>query len=119
VTELRNHDRIFLDRAIAVQLSDGHLVRARLVNLSSGGLGVLYPAPAEVGSVLGLHFQLPDEQDQPVMIHCQGTVRHCYVQKTNYLSGFEFSQISAEDRKLIQQFINRKRATLAQRMLVK
>lgn len=115
----RDHDRVFLDRAIAVQLSSGKIIQARLVNLSAGGLGILYPAPAELGSTLGLHFVLPDKDNEPVTIHCTGIVRHTHVHHEFFLSGFEFSEISEQDRALINQFINRKRSTINQRTVVR
>ena len=115
--ELRKHTRVNLDRAILIQLSNGDVVQARLADLSVGGLGVLYPAPAEVGSVLALHFQIPDDQDQPVTIRCQGIVRHVRVRGTNFISGFEFNQISDADRRVIALFINRKRATMQLHMV--
>lgn len=119
MTELRSHDRVLLDRAIAVQLSDGKIIQARLFNLSAGGLRNLYPAPAESGATLGLHFQLPDNSNEPVTIHCKGTVRHTHVHLEFILSGFEFVEISEQDRAVIRQFINRKRATMNQHMLVR
>lgn len=115
----RSHDRVFLDRAIAVQLSSGKIIQARLVNLSAGGLGILYPAPAEPGSTLGLHFQLPDNNNETVTIHCKGIVRHTHVHHEYFLSGFEFKDISEQDRAVIIQFMNRKRATMNQRMVVR
>lgn len=110
MSELRRNDRVSLDRAIAIRLGNGQLVQARLVNLSSFGLAVFYPAPAEIGITLGLHFQLQDKANQPVVIHCQGVVRHCFVHGQGYITGFEFSQIKDEDQTLIRQFIQRKRA---------
>lgn len=115
----RSHDRVFLDRAIAIQLSSGKIIQARLVNLSASGLGILYPAPAELGSTLGLHFLLPDNNNESVTIHCKGVVRHTHVHHEFFLSGFEFSEIREQDRALINQFINRKRSTLNQRMVVR
>ena len=109
MTEQRKHDRIFLDRAISIKLSNGQIAKARLVNLSTGGLGIVYPVPAEIGSTLGLHFQLPNKDNEPVTIHCKGIARHTHVHNNEYLSGFEFSQISEEDRNIISQFVQRKR----------
>lgn len=119
MTELRHHDRINLDRAIAIRLSNGQIVRARLVSLSAGGLGVLYPAPGELGTTLGLHFQLSDKNNEPVTIHCEGIVRQTHMSQGEFITGLEFSRISDDDRSVIQQFIHRKRAGMNLQVMIK
>lgn len=119
MTEQRRHNRIVLDRAISIKLSSGQLIHARLVNLSTSGVGVLYPAPAEIGSTLGLHFQLPGEGGSLVTIHCTGTVCHTYVHGQDFFSGFKFAQIREEDLNVIKEFIHRKRPVINNQVVIR
>ena len=103
-------DRVKVDRPILLKLSNGWVVKARICNLSPGGLALLYPAPAELGATLGLRFQLPDKQNDPVDIICHGIVRNCHIYQTQFVTGLEFKNIGEYEKDILFQFINQKRS---------
>ncbi len=102
--------RIDIDRPILLQLGSGMTIKARISNISPGGIAILHPAPGELNAVLGLHFQLPDKHNDPATIHCKGIVRNSYISKSQYITGFEFRNISDYDRQIVEGFINMKMA---------
>lgn len=102
--------RIDIDRPILLQLSNGMTVKARINNISPGGLAILHPAPGELNAVLGLYFQLPDKHNEPVTIQCKGIVRNSYISNSQYITGLEFRNISDYDMQIVENFVNMKMA---------
>lgn len=102
--------RISIDRPILLQLSSGITVKARIRNISAGGISVLYPAPAEMNAVLKLHFQLPDRHNEPNTIHCQGIVRDCHISQLQFTTCLEFSGLDEQDKSVVEDFIHMKLA---------
>ena len=107
MSEQRNQIRVNLDRAIVIKLSNGKSIRARLINLSMGGLAIRYPAAGEIGAELGLIFQIPEHEDT-ITIRTTGIVRHSHVHHEDFVTGIEFIQLSEEDTKHIANFIKTK-----------
>ena len=97
--------RANVDRAIVVKLSSGKSIQARLINLSTGGLAIRYPAAGEIGAELGLIFQLPEE-NHLVTISIKGIVRHSHVYHEDFITGIEFMNLNEADTQHIAKFLN-------------
>lgn len=106
-TDKRNLTRISMDRPMLIKLSSGDIVKARLVNLSCGGLAFEYPASADIGTRLTVLFQLSADDD-PINIQALGVVKHTYVKKASFVIGLEFSEIANDKVDLIEEFIEMK-----------
>jgi len=103
-----SQDRVLVDRPVLLKLSSGWIVKARIRNLSTTGLALQYPAPAELGAVLGLRFQLPDKFSDPIDIICEGIVRNCHIYNTEFVTGLEFRHIGEYEKDILRQFISHK-----------
>lgn len=112
MSEHRVAPRTPMDRPIILHLSDGETVRAHLINLSVGGVGVVYPAPAPKGAKFGVSFQI-STRDGPYNITAKGVVQHCHIRGTDYAIGIEFTEISEDLKKTIAQYVEYKRTNNA------
>ena len=101
----RKQFRVNVDRAIVIKLSSGKTIQARLINLSTGGLAIRYPAAGEIGAELGLIFQLPEENSLAT-INTSGIVRHSHVYHEDFITGIEFTQLNEADTQRIAKFLN-------------
>jgi len=111
--ESRSNARVNLDRPLIIRLSSGDTVKARLVNLSCGGLAFEYPAPAESGATLTVLFQLAGETDV-INIQAEGIARHSHVKSESFVTGIQFTKISEEHVDIIEEFVEHKLSTAAQ-----
>lgn len=110
MSEQRKQARVNVDRPIVIKLSNGDSIKARMINLSIGGLAIRYPAAGETGAKLGLLFQITAQQET-VTINTKGIVRHSHVHHEDFITGIEFIALSEEDAKHIANFINSKLGT--------
>ncbi len=106
-----------MDRSIAVKLSSGQTIQAQLVNLSTGGLALRYPAPGEIGAQLDLQFQLPGT-DMPATLTVTGIVRHCHVYHEDFITGIQFVELDEQANTTITRFIESKKSSRASGILV-
>ena len=106
----RNQFRANVDRAIVIKLSNGKSIQARLINLSTSGLAIRYPAAGEIGAELGLIFQLPEENNL-VTICSKGIVRHSHVFHEDFITGIEFLNLNEADTQRIAKFLNARLGT--------
>ena len=100
----RRHERIGVARPVVVQTSSGMQIRARLVNLSLGGAGIVYSAPAEHGAVLTLRFTIP-VAERLVTLSLRSQVRHTHLRTDGHLIGFQFLDISDAETAAVRRFI--------------
>lgn len=117
MNEQRREIRVNMERSIVVKLSSGQVIRARLVNLSTGGLALRYPAPAEIGAQLDLQFQLPGSET-PATLSIKGIVRHCHVHREDFITGIQFVELDEEVKIIISRFIESKISTHTNGVLV-
>ena len=106
-----------MDRNIVVTLSSGRAIQARLVNLSTGGLALRYPAPGEIGAQLSLQFQLPSNE-APATLAVKGIVRHCHVHHEDFITGIQFVELDEQANTAINRFIESKKSTRTSGILV-
>ena len=106
----RKQFRVNVDRAIVVKLSSGKSIQARLINLSTSGLAIRYPAAGELSAELGLIFQLPEDNTLATII-TKGIVRHSHVHHEDFITGIEFTQLNENDTKRIANFLNARLGT--------
>jgi len=109
----RTTARVNLDRPMLIRLSSGDTVKARLVNLSCGGLAFEYPTTAERGITLTIMFQISSEAG-PINIQAEGTVKHTHVKQESYVTGMQFTKISEEDVDVIEEFVEFKTSNASQ-----
>ncbi len=103
--EKRRHKRVSLDRSVTITLSSGTSVTAKLVNISEKGISILYGAPADVGAILNFQFTIPVKSEVQ-KINLNGVVKHSHFKGTSYYIGVEYQELSDENFKLINSFIN-------------
>ncbi|MCW9047290.1 MAG: PilZ domain-containing protein [Gammaproteobacteria bacterium] len=58
-TNKRLDERFRINYKVFIRLSDGSIVQAQAVDISMGGIYIEYAAPADVGKVFDLAFDLP------------------------------------------------------------
>ncbi len=109
----RTNARVNLDRPLIIRLSSGESIKARLVNLSCGGLAFEYPAAAESGATFGLLFQLSTKTDT-INIQAEGVARHSHVKSESFVTGIQFTKISEEHIDIIEDFVEYKLSTAEQ-----
>ncbi len=109
----RNHARVNVDRPMLIHCSNGETVKARLVNLSVGGLAFEYPAPAENGATLVVLFQLT-KKAEPVNIQAEGIAQHSHIKADLVVTGIQFTKISEEHIDIIEDFVEYKLSSAAQ-----
>ena len=102
--EKRRHTRVSVNRPIAITLTDGSTITARIINLSVGGVGIIYAAPAESGSVLEVSFNLP-YNGKVYPLKLKATVVHSHLTNDEYYTGFEFVNIDEESRQLLEGYV--------------
>ena len=111
--ENRNNARVNLDRPIFIRLSCGETVKARLVNLSVGGLAFEYPAPAENGAALCVLFQLA-KKAEVINIQAEGIAVHSHIKSESIVTGIQFTKISDEHASIIEDFVEYKLSNATQ-----
>lgn len=102
--ERRTHSRVSIKRTVLIELSDGSSIIASATNLSIKGIGVMYPAPAELGSRLTLHFKLPFNRNI-CKLSLRGLVRHSHLCGQEYYIGFEFQDVDEQSQAVLTAFI--------------
>jgi len=105
--------RVNLDRPMLLRLSSGETVKVRMINLSPGGLAFEYPAPAEPGATFSLLFQLLNGSEV-INIQAEGIAEHSHVKSTSFVTGIQFTKISAEDVNIIEEFVEYKLSSTTQ-----
>lgn len=80
----------------AILGEDYREMRGRSLNINEGGIGGVFVAGWEVGTSVNLQFSVPVATTP---IHVRGVVRNC----TGYRYGFEFSDLTAEERETISR----------------
>lgn len=105
--EQRRELRASTDRNILIKLSDGSQVQARMINLSGGGVGICYPAPADVGTRLNLILPLGYDKQQH-LVAISGTVRHSHLRNGMYFIGIEFNELAEEQKLHLAKFLKHK-----------
>jgi c-di-GMP-binding flagellar brake protein YcgR len=71
-------------------------------DLSEAGIGILLAADLSTGEVVGLKFLLPGSTDRWEL---RAVVRY----RSGYQYGFEFLTLTAEQRDLLQQFLQKQK----------
>jgi len=97
-TNLRRFQRYELETELrAAMLGVQHReMRGRSLNINEGGIAGIFVAGWEVGTSVALQFSVPIATS-PVRV--KGVVRNC----TGYRYGFEFSDLTAEERETIKR----------------
>ena|SRR5579864_3301168 len=97
-THTRRYPRYELEtelRAVILGLEHREM-RGRSLNLNEGGIGGVFVAGWEVGTPVNLQFSVPIAS-APVRV--KGIVRNC----TGYRYGFEFADLTPEERQIISR----------------
>lgn len=107
--DLRRYPRVSLTRPVRIRTSSGAVVHARMVNISQGGVAVLYESPAEIGATLELAFSLP-VRGREVDFHERCVALYNYLSSGGYIIGFQFAAPAAEAVENLREFIAYKRS---------
>lgn len=108
-SDTRRYPRVPVTRPVRIRTSGGSLVQARLVNISEGGVGVLYESPAEIGAVLELNFSLV-VRGREVEFQERCVARYNYLSGNGYIIGFQFADLGAEAAENLREFVAYKRS---------
>lgn len=100
----RRSPRVPVQRPVRIGLSSGTSVSGLLVNLSIGGAGFVYEAPAQIGAVLHFAFVL-NWANQTHLIKAAGTVRHCHLTPKGFFTGVEWQNLDEEGAAVVQAFV--------------
>ena len=99
--------RLPVDRPVFIRLSSGRSVTARIVSMSSLGIGIVFSAPGEVGAQLDLRFLLP-VQLRLHEVSAKARIVHSHLTNDKFFSMFEFIDIDNDDLFLVEKFIEEK-----------
>lgn len=105
----RRYPRVPVTRPVRIRTSGGAVVQARLVNISEGGVGVLYASPAELGAVLELSFSLV-VRGREVGFRERCVARYNYLSGDGYIIGFQFAGLGTKAAESIREFVAYKRS---------
>jgi c-di-GMP-binding flagellar brake protein YcgR len=97
-THTRRYQRYELETELraAVLGVDHREMRGRSLNINEGGIAGVFVAGWEVGTSVNLQFSVPIATNP---IRVKGIVRNC----TGYRYGFEFADLTAEERETISR----------------
>ncbi len=101
-----------VDLPVSVSGTGIGLRKARLINLSATGAGLLMSAPAEVGTTLALRFSLGTDTfsreftiDSRIIHNAEATVTQAQTRKKSFVVGCLFLNLSASDQSLIDEYV--------------
>lgn len=101
--EARRHERVRVDRVARVRTASGMVIEARMADLSLGGAGFVYGAPAEVGTLVEMSFALPIRGElRPFAL--KGVVRYSHLSGNGYRVGVQFLDTPQEDLRALLIF---------------
>jgi c-di-GMP-binding flagellar brake protein YcgR len=97
-THTRRYQRYELETELraAILGVEHREMRGRSLNINEGGIGGVFVAGWEVGTSVDLQFSVPIAT---APIRVKGIVRNC----TGYRYGFEFADLTAEERETISR----------------
>lgn len=104
MSEQRHQFRINTDRQILIELSDGSQVHARMINLSGGGVGIVYAETADIGARLQLVLPLSYNETH-VDLKVTGVVRDVHLRQGRYFIGIEFCDLTEPQQQTLAKFI--------------
>ena len=107
--DLRRYPRVPVVRPVRIRTSSGVVVQARMVNISQGGVAVLYEAPAEIGANLELSFNLV-VRGREIEFHERCVACYNYLSSSGYIIGFQFAALDTEVRENLREFVATKRS---------
>jgi type IV pilus assembly protein PilZ len=102
----RKHPRIFL-RALVDYESQDTFIYDYSKDLSQGGIFIQTDKPLKINDVIELKFSLPDIAK---VFNVKGEVKWTNTEEGEGLMkgmGIEFKDMSAEDRKMLQEYVHR------------
>jgi c-di-GMP-binding flagellar brake protein YcgR len=102
--EARRHERVRVDRRVRLRTPAGVEANARMVNLSLGGAGLVYGAPAAVGTPVELGFELPI-RGEPRPFLLKAVVRYSHLASDGHRVGVEFLELPREDLRALFTFV--------------
>ena len=103
MTERRKYARFSIDQMIELSYGREQYVEAAGVDLSEKGVLCLTSEPVEPGARVFLMFQVPADEDSRT-IKCEGVVVRCNQKGNQYTTAVSFSDLSAEDEKVIEEY---------------
>jgi hypothetical protein len=97
-THTRRHQRYELETELraAILGVEPREMRGRTLNINEGGIAGVFVAGWDVGTSVSLQFSVP-VATSPIRV--RGVVRNC----TGYRYGFEFAELTAEERETISR----------------
>ncbi len=109
--ENRDHTRVNLKRKIFIILSSGEMVEAIMVNISNGGIGIVYANSSIIGTKLKVMFSIPNG-DSPIPISVAVTVVHIHISQDQFHIGLNFEELRIIDKEVISKYIEQKLAQM-------
>lgn len=107
--EQRRHPRVPVTRPVRIRTSGGVVVQARMVNISEGGVAVLYDSPAEIGARLELAFTLV-VRGREIAFNERCVAVYNYLGSNGYIIGFNFEKLGDQALEALREFIAHKRS---------
>ncbi len=105
--ENRDHTRINLKRKIFITLSSGEMVEAVMVNISNGGVGIVYANSSIIGTKLKILFSVPS-RESPIPVSSTVTVVHIHISNDQFHIGLEFDDMRIIDKEVISKYIEQR-----------
>ncbi len=104
--EQRVYERFRINFKALIRLSDGGVVRAQAVDISMGGIYLEYGAPADVGKIFELAFDLPFATEFKRVIVKAQIVRTVVIgSRELYGLAFVFTEVGKDVEKILEQYI--------------
>ena len=98
----RRYPRFKLDirvRVVVVDDSRSEVIHARSTHIAAGGLGLMLTKELERGTIAVLEFTLPNEDE----FRLRSELRY----RSGFKCGFQFLEISREERARLRDYCNR------------
>lgn len=104
-TERRRSPRAPLQGRIIGRSADKGMLQAEGLNISMGGIAMLYPHPLSVGERLDLKIPLR-LQGEMRYLSARGVVRHCVPQENGNYIGLMFDSLAETAARLVKTYVD-------------
>lgn len=105
-TNKRLDERFRINYKVFIRLSDGSIVQAQAVDISMGGIYIEYAAPADVGKVFDLAFDLPLVNEFKRVLVKARVVRSVVLgSRSLYGLAFVYTEFVNETDKVLEQYM--------------
>lgn len=105
--EKRKHKRFVVNQMCEIYMGREIYIPVKGINMSEGGLSFKTEESLAISSIV--NFQLTISiGDKSRIVDCEGVVRRVNLHGDSYTGAIEFTDLSAESKKIISEYVNSK-----------